>query len=397
MKGIKREFSVDRTPQHNGIAERKNKTLIEANRTMLADSLLPIPFWAEAVNTACNQPNPNAGIQEHFDADKAGEENIQQYVLFPLWSSGSKDPQNTDDDVTFEVKEPESKVHVSPSSSAKTKKHDDKTKREAKGKILQFLLLGKFQLTSLTFTAGPYNTTVSPTLRKSSYVDPSQYPDDPDMLALEDITYSNDEEDVGVEADFSNLETNITVSPIPTTRVHKDHHVTQIIGDLSSSPQTRSMTRMVKHQGGLTQINNDDFYTCMFACFLSQEEPKRNKKDERGIVIRNKARLVTHGHTQEEGIDYEEVFAPFARIEAIRLFLAYAFLWALWFIKWMSKVRSFMELLKKRYMFVNLQDFVGNKMHKAFSLLVRKFPLPEGTSHCLKKNATTRRKEKPLL
>nr|GEV69426.1 copia protein [Tanacetum cinerariifolium] len=50
----------------------------------------------------------------------------------------------------------------------------------------------------------------------------------------------------------------------------------------------------------------------------------RNKKDKRGIVIKNKARLVAQGHTQEEGIDYEEVFAPVARIEAIRLFLAYA-------------------------------------------------------------------------
>nr|GEU89232.1 hypothetical protein [Tanacetum cinerariifolium] len=121
------------------------------------------------------------GIQEHFDVDKAEEGNVQQYVLFPLWSFGSKYPQNTDDDTTFEVKEPESEVHVSPSSSAKTKKHDDKTKREAKGKspvklstgirnlseefeyfritalmrlmlpVLQFLLLGKFQLTALTF------------------------------------------------------------------------------------------------------------------------------------------------------------------------------------------------------------------------------------------------------
>ncbi|GJZ61407.1 putative ribonuclease H-like domain-containing protein [Tanacetum coccineum] len=50
----------------------------------------------------------------------------------------------------------------------------------------------------------------------------------------------------------------------------------------------------------------------------------RNKKDERGIVVRNKARLVAQGYTQEEGIDYDEVFAPVARIEAIRLFLAYA-------------------------------------------------------------------------
>nr|GFC10000.1 ribonuclease H-like domain-containing protein [Tanacetum cinerariifolium] len=57
LKGIKREFSVPRTPQQNGIAERKNRTLIEASRTMLADSLLLIPFWAEAVNTACYVQN----------------------------------------------------------------------------------------------------------------------------------------------------------------------------------------------------------------------------------------------------------------------------------------------------------------------------------------------------
>nr|GEV47838.1 hypothetical protein [Tanacetum cinerariifolium] len=195
-----------------------------------------------------------------------------------------------------------SAVHVSPNSSAKTKKHDDKTKREAEGKSLVELstefrnlseefeyffdniinkvnaastlvpALRKISINSTnTFSAaGPSNTVVSPTLRKSSYMDPSQYLDDPDMPALEDITYSDDKKDVGTEADFSNMETSIHVSPIPTTRVHKDHPMTQIIGDLSSVTQTRSMTRMVKDQGGLTQINNDDFHTCMLACFLSQ-------------------------------------------------------------------------------------------------------------------------------
>nr|GEX97193.1 retrovirus-related Pol polyprotein from transposon TNT 1-94 [Tanacetum cinerariifolium] len=69
------------------------------------------------------------------------EEIDQQYVLFPVWSSGYTNPQNTDGDVTFNEKEPEFKgskpkpeVNVSPSSSAQSKKHDDKTKREAKGK-----------------------------------------------------------------------------------------------------------------------------------------------------------------------------------------------------------------------------------------------------------------------
>nr|GEU68842.1 ribonuclease H-like domain-containing protein [Tanacetum cinerariifolium] len=132
--------------------------------------------------------------------------------------------------------------------------------------------------TNIFSATGPSNTAVSPTHGKSSHMDSSQYPDDPNMPALEDITYSDNEEDVGAKADFTNLETNITLSPIPTTRVHKDHHVTQIIGDLSSATQARIMTRVVKDQG----------------------------------------------HTQEEGIDYEEVFAPVTRIKAIRLFLSYA-------------------------------------------------------------------------
>nr|GFB01347.1 hypothetical protein [Tanacetum cinerariifolium] len=106
------------------------------------------------------------------------------------------------------------------------------------------------------------------------------------------------------------------------------------------------MTRVAKDQGGLSEMFNDDFHTCMFACFLSQEEPKRVHqalKDPSWIEamqeeilqfkmqkvwvlvdLPNKARLVTQGHTQKDGIDYEEVFAPIARIEAIRLFLAYA-------------------------------------------------------------------------
>nr|GFA70769.1 ribonuclease H-like domain-containing protein [Tanacetum cinerariifolium] len=285
---------------------------------------------------------------------------------------------NTNGDAAFDEKEPEfdekkpeSEVNVSPSSSTQSKKHDDKTKREAKGKSLVESFMGYRNLsaefedfsnniinednaagtlvpadgqispnsTNTFSVAGPSNAAASLTHRKSSCIDASQLPDDPEMPKLEDITYSDDEDDVGAEADFNNLETSITVSPISTTRIHKDHHVTQIIGDLSSSTQTRSMKRVAKDQGGLSQINNDDFRTCMQEEILQFKMQKvwvlvdfsygervigtkwvfRNKKDERGIVVRNKARLVAQGHTHEEGIDYEEVFAPVARIEAIRI------------------------------------------------------------------------------
>nr|GFA11463.1 ribonuclease H-like domain-containing protein [Tanacetum cinerariifolium] len=91
--------------------------------------------------TAGNQSNPSAGVQEQFDAEKAGEEIEKQYLLFPVWSSSSINPQNTNRDATFDEKEPEfnekkpeSEVNVSLSNSAQSKKHDDKTKREAKAK-----------------------------------------------------------------------------------------------------------------------------------------------------------------------------------------------------------------------------------------------------------------------
>nr|GFB83478.1 hypothetical protein [Tanacetum cinerariifolium] len=152
---------------------------------------------------------------------------------------------------------------------------------------------------------------------------------------------SSSDEVIGVEADINNMETTITANPTPTLRIHKDHPKSQIIGHVDTPIQTRHKSKVVEEQSFIATIHQmTDPYLlqfCLFLCFLSQVEPKKffdalqdpswvlkNKKDERGIVVRNKARLVAQGHTQEERIYYDEVFAPVARIEAIRLFLAYA-------------------------------------------------------------------------
>nr|GFC86117.1 hypothetical protein [Tanacetum cinerariifolium] len=111
--------------------------------------------------------------------------------------------------------------------------------------------------------------------RYTSSQDASTSSRDSDMPNLEDLTHFYDADDVGAEADINKLESIISVSSIPTTRIYKDHLTSQIIGDLSSTTQTRSMARAVRDQGGLSQMFNEDFHTCMFACFLSQEEPKR--------------------------------------------------------------------------------------------------------------------------
>ncbi|GJR20061.1 putative ribonuclease H-like domain-containing protein [Tanacetum coccineum] len=157
-----------------------------------------------------------------------------------------------------------------------------------------------------------------------------ELPFDPNMPALEDYSifgFSKDDEDDGAVADMNNLDTTIQVSPILTTRIHKDHPLNQVIGYFQSATQTRKMSKNLEEHGFISIIqqrtNHKDFQNCLFACF-HRKNPKRNKKDERGIVIRNKARLVAQGYTQAEGIDYDKVFAPVARIEAIRLFLAYA-------------------------------------------------------------------------
>nr|GFA41122.1 hypothetical protein [Tanacetum cinerariifolium] len=240
-----------------------------------------------------NQSNPSA--QDILDVEKVEEEIKQQYVLFPVWSFDSTNSQNTDVDATFDEKEPEFdekkpefEVNVSPSSSAQSKKHDDKTKREAKGKILA---VGQISPNSTnTFSvAGPSNVAASPTHGKSSCIDASQLLDDLDMLELEDITYSKHEDNVGAEADFNNSETSITVSPIPTTRVHKDHHVTQIIGDLSSATLIRSMERVAKDQGFM--VYQMDVKSAFLYATIEEEVYVVNLQDLRTLITLTRGKI----------------------------------------------------------------------------------------------------------
>nr|GFA21795.1 putative ribonuclease H-like domain-containing protein [Tanacetum cinerariifolium] len=345
LKGLKREFSVPRTPQQNGIAERKNRTLIEAARTLLADSLLLIPFWAEAEtlhvnymenkpNVACfgpawlfdidtlsrtmnyhpviaeNQTNSHAGSQ---DTEKAREEGTHTYVLFHVLSDGSTSFQNKNKDALVDGKEHDDiQKSVSPdihssSSGAQTRKQSNKTENKDKGKSPVITITGFRDLnaefeectnnssngvnaaSSSVSTAGhnsinntndfsvvgPSNAAASPTVTNSSSQDASTFTHDSDMPNLKDLTYFDDADNVGAEADINNLESIISVSPIPTTRIYKDHPTSQIIGDLSLTTQTRSMVRAGRDQGGISQMFNEDFHICIFACFLSQEEPKR--------------------------------------------------------------------------------------------------------------------------
>ncbi|GKE21504.1 putative ribonuclease H-like domain-containing protein, partial [Tanacetum coccineum] len=165
-----------------------------------------------------------------------------------------------------------------------------------------------------------------------------ELPFDPNMPALEDdsiFDFSRDDEDDGVVADMNNLDTTIQVSPNLTTRIHKDHPLDQVIGDLQSATQTRKMSKNLEEHSWIEAMQEELLQFKLQEVWTLVDLPNgkraigtkwvfRNTKDERGIVVINKARLVAQGYTQEEGIDSDEVFATVARIEAIRLFLAYA-------------------------------------------------------------------------
>ncbi|GKD51685.1 putative ribonuclease H-like domain-containing protein [Tanacetum coccineum] len=344
IKGILRQYSVARTPQQNRVLVVKphNKTPYELfhgkfdckadegffvgyslnskafrvfnSRTRIVEENLHIRFsentpnvvgsgpdWLfdiDALTRTMNYKPIVAGTQSNgFASTKASDnaghasketEPVKNYILLPLWHADppfSQDLKSSQDDGSKPSSDDEKKVDEDP------RKDSESIDQEKDDNVNSTNNVNAASTNEVNVVGG-----------KTSI----ELPDDLNMPALEDISIfdlSRDNEDVGAKADMNNLDTTIQVSPIPTTRIHKDHPLNQVIRDLQSARQTRNMPKNLEEHG---------------------KNPKRNKKDKRGIVIRNKARLVAQGYTQEEMIDYDEVFALVARIEAIRLFLAYA-------------------------------------------------------------------------
>ncbi|GJY71896.1 putative ribonuclease H-like domain-containing protein [Tanacetum coccineum] len=271
-KGINREYNNARTPQQNGVAERKNRTLIEAAKTMLADSFLPNTFWAEVVSTACY-------VLNRVLVTKPQNKTPYELITGEKPKKSNEKPVNQEDQAFLEELERLKSQEKEANDAAETLRKEFAQDTE-----------------DLLLQAGAARASSTNTVNTAST--PDSY-DNPNDGIFTNASY----DDEGAVDDFTNLETIVTVSPISTSRIHSVHPSTQILRDPKSAVQTRS--KVNKSSGAHAFVY-------------------RNKKDERGIVVRNKARLVTQGHRQEKGIDYDEVFALVARIEAIRIFLAFA-------------------------------------------------------------------------
>nr|GEU66006.1 hypothetical protein [Tanacetum cinerariifolium] len=384
-KGINREFNNAGTPQQNGVAERRNRTLIEAARAMVLVNksqnktpyelfnsrtraigfLRPFGCHIMILNTLDHLGKFDAkGVEGYFIgysmSSKAFKDATSQamkkdvsslrYIALPNWfHEAHLETSNNDAQDACNADAPQSSGISNPTATSTIHLADQIETLTVESEIPTF--------SSPVLTACLDNSpeTSSDTRLISKGVNSQEETPSLDNI----LTLSNRFKDIlgdttntvdtnGVEADLSNMESIIPASPTPTFRIHKDHPKSQIIGHVDTLVQTRHKSKEMEEHSFIATIHQkttlDLLQFCLFSCFLSQEEPKKifdalkhpwvrcigtkwvlkNKKDERGIVIRNKARLVAQGHTQEEGIDYEEVFAPVARIEAIRLFLAYA-------------------------------------------------------------------------
>ncbi|GKC75262.1 uncharacterized mitochondrial protein-like protein [Tanacetum coccineum] len=318
MKGILRQYSVARTPQENRVAERRNRTLIEAVRTTLADSKTPTlsfmrPFGCpvtilntidhlgkfdgkanegffvgyslnskafrvfnsrtriveENLHIRFSETTPNvvgSGPDWLFDidalrrtmnyepivagtqsngfvgtkvSDNAGQarketERVKNYILLPLWTADppySQDLKSSHDD-------------GSKPSSDVGKKVDEDLRKESEFNDQE----KKDNVNSNNNVNAASTNDVNVISGKTSI----ELSFDPNMPALQDYNIfdlSRDDEDDGAEADMNNLDIIIQVSPIPTTRIHKDHPLDQVIGDLKLATQTRKMSKNLKEHG----------------------------------------------------------------------------------------------------------------------------------------------------
>ncbi|GJS58420.1 ribonuclease H-like domain-containing protein [Tanacetum coccineum] len=420
-KGIKREYSIARTPQQNGVAERKNRTLIEAARTMLADSLLPIQFWVEAVNTACYVLNrvlvtkpqmktpyellmgkpPNISFMKPFGCpltilntiDHLGKfdgKSKEDYLLgystnskgFRVYNKVTRKVQDClhvdffEDQVNQKGKGPDWLFDLdilTPSLNYIPVRKENQVDTEIKGlnsdaiediDDQQFIVHGtctvankailedvsndvqnkdpvesasdkevpltaeeqalQAELVNMMFQVSIAKTQVDDQ-RKTFEVEKKRSVSE----KRKEIAKDTEEE---ADPDINNMDNTIDVSSTSTLRINKNHPQSQIIGPTASGVKTR---KQLQDESWVEAIQEELLQFKLQNVWVLCDLPDgkrvigtkwaiRNKRDERGTVIKNKARLVAQGYIQEEGVDYDEVFAPVARIEATRLFLAFA-------------------------------------------------------------------------
>ncbi|GJV86215.1 retrovirus-related pol polyprotein from transposon TNT 1-94 [Tanacetum coccineum] len=322
-QGITHNFSAPRTPQSNGVVERKNRTLQEMSRTMLNEQYIPEKIWCNVVDTSTYILNrilirPILG-KTPYEIFRGRKPSLEYFKVF-----GSKCfILNTKDYLTkFDPKSYEG-VFLGYSQNSKANiilnKHTIKVEESL----------------NVTFDESPHPTKLSP------MVD-DDVGEEEAIINNTKVVNNNNEEDELIEVD-----------EVVNIKESKNHPLDQVIGNINqinlrSQAQDHSNffcfisiiepknvnealkdeSWVVAMQEELNQFVANDVWDLvplpMSQSVIGTKWVFRNKLDENGIVSRNKARLVAQGYNQQEGIDYDETYAPVARLESIRILLAIA-------------------------------------------------------------------------
>nr|GFB26332.1 hypothetical protein [Tanacetum cinerariifolium] len=392
-EGIQHQTSVARTHEQNGVVKRRNRTLVEAARTMLSAAKVPLFFWAEAIATACFTQNRSLVIPRHektpYHIINEQKPSVKFFHIFGSTCYIVRDGENLDkmkekgDECIFVGYSNQSRayrvfnkrtrvimesIHVNfdelPQTTSDHNSSDPVPKCQEMALEHGSLSLGRKCQENVSHGDKTVTTLNELELLFSLMFDEllnelnaenDQVADD-EFINVFSTPVQNQGETSNHHVDSSNMHTFYQRYP-SEHRWTKDHPLEQVIGNPSQSVRTR---RQLESDGEM----------CMFALTVSRTEPKnikeamadsawiesmqeelhrfdrlevwelvdrplctnvinlkwlwKNKRDEENTVIRDKSHLVAKGYAQKEGVNFEESFAPVNRLEAVRLFIAYA-------------------------------------------------------------------------
>nr|GEY67309.1 hypothetical protein [Tanacetum cinerariifolium] len=269
-KGISQKFSSPYTPKQNGVAERKNRTLIEAARIMLNGLVLSKHFWTEAVTISCYTQNKSIIAKRH---DRNLYETLRERIP----------------DISY--------FHVFGCHVFIHNHNDHLGKFDAKGYDGYFF---GCLFNSIAFKV--FNT------RRQQIEKTYHVTFDESIKAIR-LTQEKHVPEVIAQNEQDNPQTEDVEEPKKVFEVLKHPGWVAMQEELNQSYRNKVWTLV-------PLLNEKIAIGCKWVF--------KNKKDKHEIVTKNKARLVAQGYSQEEGIDYDETFAPVARMEAIRIFLTFA-------------------------------------------------------------------------